>query len=167
MDSRSHLMIARRVIFADTPGAGQLGAVWLPLPHILMLPLVWDGWAFYSGFAGSIVMMASYVLLTVLAYKYTWHLTGRRTAAAVTATVIALNPNMLYMQSTAMTELLMFATMMGAVYGVLRWVQTDLGGPAAPLTIGQSIPGVADTIEAQAGKGGLQYLDYRGRTVRW
>jgi NAD(P)-dependent dehydrogenase (short-subunit alcohol dehydrogenase family) len=47
------------------------------------------------------------------------------------------------------------------------WVQTDLGGPAAPLTIGQSIPGVADTIEAQAGKGGLQYLDYRGRTVRW
>jgi NAD(P)-dependent dehydrogenase (short-subunit alcohol dehydrogenase family) len=28
------------------------------------------------------------------------------------------------------------------------WVRTDLGGPAAPLTIGQSIPGVADTIEA-------------------
>ena len=47
------------------------------------------------------------------------------------------------------------------------WVQTDLGGPAAPLTIGESIPGVADTIDAQAGKGGLQYLDYQGRTVCW
>jgi NAD(P)-dependent dehydrogenase (short-subunit alcohol dehydrogenase family) len=47
------------------------------------------------------------------------------------------------------------------------WVQTDLGGPAAPLTIGQSIPGVVDTIEAQAGRGGLQYLDYRGQTVSW
>jgi NAD(P)-dependent dehydrogenase (short-subunit alcohol dehydrogenase family) len=47
------------------------------------------------------------------------------------------------------------------------WVQTDLGGPGAPLTIGQSIPGVADTIEAQAGHGGLQYLDYRGQTVPW
>ena len=47
------------------------------------------------------------------------------------------------------------------------WVQTDLGGPAAPLTIGESIPGVVDTIEAQAGQGGLQYLDYQGRTVRW
>jgi NAD(P)-dependent dehydrogenase (short-subunit alcohol dehydrogenase family) len=47
------------------------------------------------------------------------------------------------------------------------WVQTGLGGPAAPLTIGQSIPGVVDTIEAQAGKGGLQYLDYLGQTVRW
>jgi NAD(P)-dependent dehydrogenase (short-subunit alcohol dehydrogenase family) len=47
------------------------------------------------------------------------------------------------------------------------WVQTDLSGPAAPLTIGQSIPGVADTIEAQAAKGGLQYLDYQGQTVCW
>ena len=47
------------------------------------------------------------------------------------------------------------------------WVQTDLGGSAAPLTISQSIPGVADTIEAQAATGGLQYLDYRGQTVRW
>jgi NAD(P)-dependent dehydrogenase (short-subunit alcohol dehydrogenase family) len=47
------------------------------------------------------------------------------------------------------------------------WVQTDLGGPAAPLTIGQSIPGVVNTIEAQAGKGGLQYLDYQGQAVRW
>jgi NAD(P)-dependent dehydrogenase (short-subunit alcohol dehydrogenase family) len=47
------------------------------------------------------------------------------------------------------------------------WVQTDLGGPAAPLAIDQSIPGVVDTIEAQAGQGGLQYLDYRGQTVSW
>ena len=47
------------------------------------------------------------------------------------------------------------------------WVQTDLGGPAAPLTIGQSIPRVVDTIEAQTGQGGLQYLDYQGKTVSW
>ena len=47
------------------------------------------------------------------------------------------------------------------------WVQTDLGGPAVPLTIAQSIPGVVDTIEAQAARGGLQYLDYQGQTVRW
>jgi hypothetical protein len=46
-------------------------------------------------------------------------------------------------------------------------VQTGLGGPGAPLTTGQSIPGVVDTIEAQAGQGGLQYLDYQGKTVSW
>ncbi|WP_116200373.1 SDR family NAD(P)-dependent oxidoreductase [Amycolatopsis circi] len=47
------------------------------------------------------------------------------------------------------------------------WVQTDLGGPSARLTIDESIPGVADTIEAWAGKGGLHYLDRQGQTVNW
>jgi NAD(P)-dependent dehydrogenase (short-subunit alcohol dehydrogenase family) len=47
------------------------------------------------------------------------------------------------------------------------WVQTDLGGSGAPLTIEQSIPKVVDTVDAQAGKGGLQYLDYQGQVVRW
>ena len=47
------------------------------------------------------------------------------------------------------------------------WVQTDLGGPGARLTVDQSIPGVVDTIEAQAGSGGLHYLDYQGQTVAW
>jgi hypothetical protein len=123
-DAKSHLLIARRVIFADTPGAGQLGGVWLPLPHILMLPFVWDTWAYYSGFAGSVVMMACYVTCTVLVYKCVWQLTCRAWAAAAGAAVFALNPNVLYMQATPMTELLMFVTMMGAVYGVLRWTQT-------------------------------------------
>lgn len=47
------------------------------------------------------------------------------------------------------------------------WVQTDLGGPHARLTIDQSIPGVVNTIDNQAGKGGLHYLDHHGQTVAW
>ncbi len=47
------------------------------------------------------------------------------------------------------------------------WVRTDLGGPGATLDIEDSIPRLAGVIEAQAGKGGLQYLDYLGRTVPW
>lgn len=124
-DAKSHLLIARRVIFADTPGAGQLGGVWLPLPHILMLPFIWNNWAYYSGFAGSVVMMACYVVCTVFIYKFIWRLTRRHWAAAAGTAVFALNPNVLYMQSTPMTELLMFATMMGAVYGLLCWTQAD------------------------------------------
>jgi hypothetical protein len=90
-----------------------------------VLPLVWNNWAYYSGFAGSVVMMLSYVVCTVLVYKFVWHLTRQRWAALCATAVFALNPNVLYMQSTPMTELLMFATMMGAVYGLLRWIQTD------------------------------------------
>jgi NAD(P)-dependent dehydrogenase (short-subunit alcohol dehydrogenase family) len=47
------------------------------------------------------------------------------------------------------------------------WVRTDMGGPQARLSIEESIPSLADTINAQAGKAGLQYLDYIGRTVPW
>ncbi|MBN9326666.1 MAG: 3-oxoacyl-ACP reductase [Cellulomonas sp. 73-145] len=47
------------------------------------------------------------------------------------------------------------------------WVRTDLGGPAAPLTIEESIPNLVEAVAAQHAHGGLQYLDYLGRTVRW
>lgn len=47
------------------------------------------------------------------------------------------------------------------------WVRTDMGGPQARLSIGESIPKLADTMDAQAGKGGIQYLDYLGRQVPW
>jgi NAD(P)-dependent dehydrogenase (short-subunit alcohol dehydrogenase family) len=47
------------------------------------------------------------------------------------------------------------------------WVRTEMGGPQARLSIEESIPNLANTIAAQAGKAGLQYLDYLGRTVPW
>jgi NAD(P)-dependent dehydrogenase (short-subunit alcohol dehydrogenase family) len=47
------------------------------------------------------------------------------------------------------------------------WVRTDMGGPQARLSIEDSIPNLVNTIEAQRGKPGLQYLDYRGQTVPW
>jgi NAD(P)-dependent dehydrogenase (short-subunit alcohol dehydrogenase family) len=47
------------------------------------------------------------------------------------------------------------------------WVRTDMGGPNGRLSIDESIPNLANTIDAQAGRGGLQYLDYLGKTVPW
>lgn len=47
------------------------------------------------------------------------------------------------------------------------WVRTDMGGPNARLSIEESIPNLVDVIDQQEGKGGLQYLDYLGRTVPW
>lgn len=47
------------------------------------------------------------------------------------------------------------------------WVRTDLGGPEARLSVEESIPNLANTMDAQAGKPGLQYLDYLGRKVPW
>ena len=47
------------------------------------------------------------------------------------------------------------------------WVRTDLGGPNAWLSIEESIPKLANVIDAQAGKAGLQYLDFLGQTIPW
>ncbi len=47
------------------------------------------------------------------------------------------------------------------------WVRTDMGGPDARYSIEESIPRVVDTINAQANKSGLQYLDQFGKVVRW
>jgi NAD(P)-dependent dehydrogenase (short-subunit alcohol dehydrogenase family) len=47
------------------------------------------------------------------------------------------------------------------------WVQTELGGPGARLTIEESIPNLVTTVDAQRGRAGLQFLDYLGETVAW
>jgi NAD(P)-dependent dehydrogenase (short-subunit alcohol dehydrogenase family) len=47
------------------------------------------------------------------------------------------------------------------------WVRTDMGGPNAKLSVDESIPKLVAVMEAQAGKGGLHYLDYQGNVVPW
>src|SRR5882672_2621709 len=48
-DARSHLDIGRRVVEGLKPGAAQLGSVWLPLPHALMIPTIWNDFMWHSG----------------------------------------------------------------------------------------------------------------------
>src|SRR5215467_8283210 len=61
-DARGHLIVARRVIDSITPGWQQIGAVWLPLPHLLNLfPVQID--AFYRSGASAVAMsIASFAL---------------------------------------------------------------------------------------------------------
>lgn len=101
-DAASHLAIARRVLDATTPGFAQLGNVWLPLPHLLSLPLVCVDAFHHDGFAGAVASMVAYVIGTVLLHRTTQSLTGS-TLAGVVAAVFALTPNVLYTQSTPMT----------------------------------------------------------------
>lgn len=47
------------------------------------------------------------------------------------------------------------------------WIRTDLGGPDAPYSIEEAIPGLVSVILGQRGTPGLRYLDRFGRTVPW
>jgi hypothetical protein len=111
-DAVAHINIARRVFDSKTPGLLQLGTVWLPLPHLLMIPfLISNDW-WQRGLGGSIPSMAAYVFAVVGIFRLTRSAlseTARpdaaaRVAAWTAAILFAANPNLIYMQSTAMGE---------------------------------------------------------------
>ena len=69
-DARGHLIVARRIIDSITPGWQQIGAVWLPLPHLLnMLPVQID--VLYRTGASGIALF-----LLVVDYAYLSKKTG-------------------------------------------------------------------------------------------
>ena len=47
------------------------------------------------------------------------------------------------------------------------WVRTDLGGPGARLSVEESVPHLVNVLIEKQRRPGLEYLDYRGRTVPW
>src|ERR1700741_2525229 len=108
-DAVAHINIARRVLDSQTPGLLQLGTVWLPLPHLLMVPLVASNWAWQTGVGGLLPSMAAYVFGAVGLFRlvrgtvsYSTRLQPQASAvAAFAAAIYALNPNLLYLQSTA------------------------------------------------------------------
>jgi len=108
-DARGHLVVARRIIDSITPGWQQVGAVWLPLPHLLnALPVQID--YFYR--TGASAVMFSVVAFAVSTTAIAWialTITESRVAAVAAAAVFALNPNVLYLHSTPMTEPLLLA----------------------------------------------------------
>lgn len=120
-DARSHLDIGRRVVEGLNPGLAQIGSVWLPLPHVLMIPTIWNNFMWHTGLSGSLQSMISFVYVGVIIYlileKFRVGLYGRFFGVFI----YAANINVLYLQSTAMTELLLLATMMGGIYYLIKW----------------------------------------------
>ena len=120
-DAQSHLLIAKRVVDSPTPGLAQLGGVWPPLPHLLMQPLIWNDYLYETGIAGSIPSMFSFVGTSVFLYKITETISGSRWAGVVASLVFISNPNITYLQSTAMTELPLCMFLSGSVYFFIKW----------------------------------------------
>lgn len=120
-DARSHLDISRRVIENLKPGFAQLGSVWLPLPHFLMLFTVWNDFMWHSGLAGALPSMISYVATGVFIFLFLRELKVGLFGSLFGVMFFALNSNIVYMQATAMTELLLLCTMTAASYELLVW----------------------------------------------
>ncbi len=130
-DAVAHINIARRVFDSKTPGLLQLGTVWLPLPHLLMIPFLISMKMWRSGAGGSIPSMVAYVFGVVGMFRLTrCALSGSnppdavaRAAAWIAALIYAANPNLMYMQSTAMGEAVYLAFFIWAVVSFCEWIQ--------------------------------------------
>src|SRR3989344_587431 len=124
-DARSHLDIGRRVVEGLKPGLAQLGSVWLPLPHLLMIPAIWNDFMWHSGLAGALQSMASFVATGIIIYLFLGKIGVGLLGRTIGVMVFAANVNVLYLQSTAMTELLLLATMTAGAYELMLWFKKE------------------------------------------
>jgi len=122
-DAVAHLHIARRVFDSRTPRFSQLGSVWLPLPHILLIPFVQDYQWWATGLAGVIPSALAYITACAGLYRLARHFVSR-SASALALAFFALNPNLLYLQTTAMTEPLFLCEMIWIVVFLVEWRDT-------------------------------------------
>jgi hypothetical protein len=113
-DAVAHLGIARRILDSRNPGLIQLGGVWLPLPHLLMMPFVRNMQWWQTGLAGAWPSLAFYILGVIGIYRLARRMMTPKWAAVATM-FYGLNPNLLYLATTAMTEPLFLAEMIWLV----------------------------------------------------
>ena len=113
-DAVAHLGIARRIVDNTQPGFVQLGSPWLPLPHLLMVPLVWKMEWWQDGMAGAWPSMICFVLAVCGVYRLARRMMPA-TWAFVSAAFFGLNANLLYLATTPMTEPLFLAILVWSV----------------------------------------------------
>jgi hypothetical protein len=121
-DSVSHLFAGRKLFDSVTPGLQQIGTVWLPLPHLLfMIPSVSD-FLFFSGFAGLAINTPALALTTIILYK-TFMLSGRvqPRLAFFVALLYPMNPSILYLGITALTEVSFVLFLVLSAFYLYKW----------------------------------------------
>ncbi|MBJ7614270.1 MAG: glycosyltransferase [Candidatus Dormibacteraeota bacterium] len=124
-DAEAHLNISKRVVSGLTHGLAQLGGVWLPLPHMLMLPFVINDAMWRAGIAGAAVGVPALILLAVMSFRLAHLLTGSIMASWLAPVTVLANANALYLAATPMTEVLLLAMVTTSVCFLARWVLQD------------------------------------------
>ncbi|WP_263418896.1 ArnT family glycosyltransferase [Terriglobus albidus] len=120
-DAVAHLAIARRIIDSVNPGLPQIGSVWLPLPHLLLVPFVSKMQWWQTGTGGTWPSFACYILGNVGFYRLARRMLPMHWAFGATL-FYALNPNLLYLATTAMTEPLFLAIFVWSTVVVMECI---------------------------------------------
>jgi hypothetical protein len=123
-DAKAHLVVARRIIDSMRPGWVQIGAVWLPLPHLLNLVPVQLDTFYRTGLSAVAISVAGFVTGAVSLWWVVTRATGSAIAGWAAFAVFAAHPDVLYLQATPMTEsLLMGLSLLGTAL-TWQWIMT-------------------------------------------
>jgi hypothetical protein len=129
-DATAHLNIARRILDSRTPGWRQIGTVWLPLPHLLMLPFARSDRLWQTGLAGAIPSGICFVMAGLLVFLAARRAFSSAEAGVAACLLLALNPNLLYLQSIAMSEAVFLAALAALLYFTVRFQERQGFGSA-------------------------------------
>ena len=152
-DAEAHLNIARRILDSRTPGPEQIGTVWLPLPHVLLIPFVMrDAW-WHNGLAGIPPSCACFVVAGTFLFCAARRVYSSWGAALAATLLFALNPNILYLQATPMTEMLFLASLAALLWATL-WYR-DSQSPWAVLMVLLFAAGVWIVLQPMQMRGSL------------
>ena len=124
-DAKAHLVVARRILDSITPNWEQIGAVWLPLPHALNALPVQIDFLYRTGASGIALSIVSFAVTVACLSALVLRVTGSGAGAVLAAALFAINPNVLYLQSTPMTEPLLFALSALMVLHLTDWALSD------------------------------------------
>ncbi|MDP9053600.1 MAG: glycosyltransferase family 39 protein, partial [Acidobacteriota bacterium] len=141
-DAEAHLNIARRIVDSRTPGWSQIGTTWLPLPHLLAVPLVRNSWLWRTGLAGAIPAAAEMTVAATFLFASMRRIFSSVAAATAATAVFLLNPNTLYLGSIPMTEPAFFAALFALLYFTVRFAETG----SWPSLAGAALAGLAGSL---------------------
>lgn len=123
-DAQSHLVIAHRIFDGPNAGIGQVGTVWLPLPHLLLAPFTLSMSWWRNGFGAAVLGVVCLAVTCLAIFRTSVRATGSAVAGWASVVALLCTPTLLYMHTTAMTEPVLLATVCVTLAGVTRWEST-------------------------------------------
>lgn len=123
-DALSHLTIARRIVDSKAPGFQQLGTVWLPVPHLLLLVFVQNLWLWYTGWGAAILGVLCFAATSASVYRIGARLGLGLGVRLIPVVVLWTSAGYVYAHTTALTEPVLIAAMAATLAGLTHWATT-------------------------------------------
>ncbi len=98
---------------------------WLPLPYLVVIPFCLSETLFQTALAASIPNLLLYILFVFFIVKTNFLLTRKPLSALFLSLAVALNPNIIFLSFSAMSELSMLAFIAGFFYYFINCIKEE------------------------------------------